>query len=89
MVQRNPRYKVSFGHYSLLNKDAVAYGKTDVVLMDYKSVEMMLRVVNPKNSIKWCNDILSLARRGFMNIVLHEHNEEGDEVHKVLKIERN
>lgn len=85
-VARNPRYLVLFGH---INDTKTIYGKTEELLMDYKSVEMMLRVVNPLKSIEWCSSLLRLNRRGCMNIQLFENQEDGSRVMKLLKITRN
>lgn len=81
-----PRYKVTMGH---TNENATVYGKTDEVLMDFKSIEMMLRVVNPMNSVKWCSQMNSLRRHDFMTIQLFDVNELGQKTLKILKIERN
>lgn len=81
-----PRYKVTMAH---TNENATVYGKTDEVLMDFKSIEMMLRVSNVMNSVKWCSQLNSLRRHDFMTIQLFDVNELGQKTLKIVKIERN
>lgn len=81
-----PRYKVTMAH---TNENATVYGRTDEVLMDFKSIEMMLRVSNVMNSVKWCSQLSSLRRHDFMTIQLFDVNELGQKTLKIVKIERN
>ena len=86
MIQRNPRYKVVLAH---INDSFSIYGRTEDVLMDYKSVEMMLRLTDPVKSVEWCDIILNLRRHAFYTIQLFCNDEFGNKIMKLLKIERN
>lgn len=86
MIQRNPRYKVVLAH---INDSFSIYGRTEDVLMDYKSVEMMLRLTDPVKSVEWCDIILKLRRHAFYTIQLFCNDEFGNKIMKLLKIERN
>jgi len=79
-------YSVVLAH---ANENMTAFGVSTPTKMDYPSVEMLLRLADPRKSVEWCRNVIGLRHGAYMVVKLFCSDTDGKQVVKLLKITKN